>query len=191
MKDFYRENHKKYFERTFSLDPSSFLSPLAAKLSPGALILDIGCGSGRDLLWLKNRGFAVTGFERSPELAGLARSYTGCEVIEGDFASYDFSSLRADAVILVGALVHIKHDDFADVLMNIAVSLKRRGLMMITVKEGTGTSKGADGRIFYLFQDYDLEAIFTLLGFRILEFSRSASKTGTGEIWLQYLLQRE
>jgi len=50
MKDFYRENHSKYFERTFNIDPSSFLSPLAAKLSYGAFIVDVGCGSGRDLL---------------------------------------------------------------------------------------------------------------------------------------------
>ena len=71
MKDFYRENHSKYFERTFNIDPSSFLLPPATKLAPGAFIVDVGCGSGRDLLWLKNRGFSVTGFERSPELAGL------------------------------------------------------------------------------------------------------------------------
>ena len=91
MKDFYRENHREYFERTFNIDSSTFLSPLSSKLSPGAFILDVGCGSGRDLLWLKKRGFSVTGFEKSPELAGLARKNSGCQVIEGDFISYDFS----------------------------------------------------------------------------------------------------
>jgi len=34
---------------------------------------ELGCGSGRDLLWLKNRGFHVIGFERSPGLAELCR----------------------------------------------------------------------------------------------------------------------
>ena len=141
MKDFYRENHSKYFERTFNIDPSSFISPLATKLAPGSFILDIGCGSGRDLLWLKNRGFQVMGFERSPGLAELARKSAGCDVLEGDFTSYDFSSIRADAVILIGALVHIPHADFAAVLLNIAAALKENGLMLITVKEGTGNSR--------------------------------------------------
>jgi len=191
MIDFYRENHSKYFERTFNIDPSSFLSPLAAKLPPGAFILDVGCGSGRDLLWLKNRGFPVMGFERSPELAGLARKSAGCGVIEGDFTSYDFSSIRADAVILIGALVHVPHDDFAAVLLRIAEALKENGLMLITAKEGTGTAKGVDGRIFYLFQDRDLKVIYTSLGFQLLGFSRDLSKTGTGEIWLRYLLQKK
>jgi hypothetical protein len=44
---------------------------------------------------------------------------------------------------------------------------------------------------FYLFQHEDLKSIFASLGFRLLDFSRNASKTGTGEIWLRYLLQKE
>ena len=191
MKDFYRENHREYFERTFNIDPSTFLSHLTARLSPGAYILDVGCGSGRDLLWLKNRGFSVMGFERSPELAELARKSAGCEVLEGDFTSYDFSSIRADAVIIIGALVHIPQAGFAAVLRNIAAALKENGMMLITAKEGTSAAEGADGRVFYLFRNEELEIIFTLLGFRIHDFSRDLSKTGTGETWLRYLLQKE
>ena len=40
-------------------------------------VLDIGCGSGRDLKWLRERGFSVTGFERSKGLAALARRHAG------------------------------------------------------------------------------------------------------------------
>jgi len=47
--DYYKENFKEYFDRTFSLDPSSFLAPVAERLSSGATVLDAGCGSGRDL----------------------------------------------------------------------------------------------------------------------------------------------
>jgi len=72
MSDFYQKNYKAYHEKTFSIDPSSFLEPLARRLPAEAFILDVGCGSGRDLLWMKKRGFDVIGFERSPELAELA-----------------------------------------------------------------------------------------------------------------------
>ena len=98
MKDFYSENYKLYHERTFSIDPSLFLEPLIKVLPRGAYILDVGCGSGRDLLWLKERGFKVMGFERSEGLAELARKNSGCEVIEGDFETFDFSLLSFDAV---------------------------------------------------------------------------------------------
>ena len=89
--NYYNENHKEYFDRTFSLDPSSFLAPLAERLSSGAMVLDVGCGSGRDLLWFKNKGFEVIGFEKSSGLAELAMEHSGVEVIEGDFDTYDFN----------------------------------------------------------------------------------------------------
>ncbi|RPH51378.1 MAG: class I SAM-dependent methyltransferase [Desulfobacteraceae bacterium] len=191
MQDFYSKNHREYFDRTFNIDPSLFLSPLTEQLAPGAFILDVGCGSGRDLLWLKNRGFQVMGFERSHELAELARKSAGCEVFEEDFTSYDFSSIRADAVILIGALAHIPHADFMVVLRNVTAALDDNGLILITVKEGTGVAEGADGRVFYFFQNKDLETIFASLKLRLLDFSRNTSKTGTGEIWLRYLLQKK
>jgi SAM-dependent methyltransferase len=110
MFDYYQKNFKEYHKKTFNIDPSSFLLPLSEKLSPGTCILDIGCGSGRDLLWFRQRGFEVLGFERSHGLACLARKNVGCEVIEGNFRTYDFSRLSVDAIMLVGALVHLPHN---------------------------------------------------------------------------------
>ena len=55
-----------YHEATFHIDPASFLRPLAERLPPCAVILDVGCGSGRDLRWLRHRGFRAVGMERSP-----------------------------------------------------------------------------------------------------------------------------
>ena len=88
--DFYQKKYKAYHEKTFSIDPSSFLEPLVKKLPAEAFILDVGCGSGRDLLWIKKQGFEGIGFERSLGLAQLARENVGCEVIDGDFETYDF-----------------------------------------------------------------------------------------------------
>jgi len=93
MSDYYQKNYNAYHEKTFSIDPTSFLAPLAQRLPAEAFVLDVGCGSGRDLLWMKKRGFDVIGFERSPGLAELARDNVGCEVIQGDFETYDFSSI--------------------------------------------------------------------------------------------------
>jgi SAM-dependent methyltransferase len=105
MTDYYQQNYRTYHEKTFFVDPSSFLTPFAENLKPKATILDIGCGSGRDLLWLKKLGFKATGFERSPSLADLAGKNAGCDVIEGDFETYDFSNIQSDAVLFSGSLV--------------------------------------------------------------------------------------
>ncbi len=137
MTDFYQKNYKAYHEKTFSIDPSSFLEPLARRLPTEAFILDVGCGSGRDLLWMKNKGFEVIGFERSLELAELARENAGCEVIEGDFETYDFSTIMVDAVMLIGALVHTPYERFAEVLKNITASIPKHGNVVTRISHGS------------------------------------------------------
>jgi SAM-dependent methyltransferase len=190
MKDYYQENYIAYHEKTFSIDPSSFLEPLAQRLPPDAFIMDVGCGSGRDLLWMKKQGFEVIGFERSSGLAELARENAGCEVIEADFETYDFSSIMVDAVMIVGALVHIPHERFREVFENIASALTENGNVLLTLKEGEGSRKDSDGRIFYLWQDDEARELFKSIGFKVCDFAKSVSKTGSGDVWMSYVLDK-
>ncbi|MEJ2655868.1 MAG: class I SAM-dependent methyltransferase [Desulfobacterales bacterium] len=190
MSDYYHKNYQAYHEKTFSIDPSSFLKPLAQRLPAGAFILDVGCGSGRDLLWMKKRGFEVMGFEQSPGIAELARDNAGCEVIEGNFETYDFSSILVDAVMLVGALVHVPHQRFPDTFENITSAISDNGLVLITLKEGSGDLKNPDGRIFYPWEDPKARETFDTLGFQVCDFSSSVSKTGSGDFWLSYVLDK-
>ena len=188
MNDYYQLNYKAYYERTFHIDPAAFLKPFADRLPPGAAVLDVGSGSGRDLLWLKNRGFAVTGFERSPGLAALAGTSAGCPVIEGDFKSFDFSALAFDALLLCGSLVHLAHEQLPDVLDNVIEALNRPGWVFLSLKSGRGHRTDESGRTFYLWQSGDLETILGEKEFEILDVTRSVSAAGTGEQWLGYVL---
>jgi SAM-dependent methyltransferase len=114
--DYYEANAVEYNASTVDIDPSSFLEPLLLLLPTWAAILDVGCGSGRDLRWFKERGFRPMGLERSPSLAELARNHSGSPVMEADFETLDFSDCPVDALVLVGALVHIPHNRFEQVL---------------------------------------------------------------------------
>ena len=190
MSDFYHENYNAYHEKTFSIDPTSFLAPLARRLPAGAKVLDVGCGSGRDLLWMKNKGFDVIGFERSSGLAEIAWGNAECEIIEGDFETYDFSQMKVDAVIFVGALVHLTKERFSNVFENITFSLTDHGHALITLKEGLGEKTDSEGRTFYLWQDEEARDVFDNLGFKVSDFSKSVSKTGSGEVWMSYVLAK-
>ena len=191
MPDYYQKKYKSYHEKTFAIDPSDFLAPLVERLTAGAIVLDVGCGSGRDLLWMKKKGFDVIGFDRSSGLVEIAMENVGCKVIEGDFETYDFSVIYADAIMLIGAMVHIPYDRFSDVFRNIVSSLSDFGIILITLKEGTGTRTDAEGRTFYLWQDEKARAIFDNLDFKVCDCLRSTSKTGSGEIWLGYMLEKK
>ena len=190
MSDYYQQNFRKYHEKTFSVDPTSFLTPFAEKLKPGATILDIGCGSGRDLLWFKERGFEVVGFERSPGLASLAGKNAGCEVIEGDFETYDFSQLSVDAIALVGALVHLPHSKVPAVLNSIKRALKDDGKMLLSLKKGAGNTSDSHGRVFYLWNDIELRALFKDLNLDVIDYFQQSSMIGTDDVWIGYVLEK-
>ena len=138
MTEFYQRNFEAYYAKTAHIDPTSFLEPLARQLDPGAHILDIGCGSGRDMLWFKERGFKVKGFDKSAGLAALARRHAGCEVIVGDFMLYNFKNMTADAILLVGSLVHVNYGEMPTVLDNVTAGLKPGGKVLLTLKQGAG-----------------------------------------------------
>ena len=197
MNDYYTVHFQAYHQETFTVDPEPFLAPFVRHLSPGCRVMDAGCGSGRDLLWLKRQGFKVVGFERSAGLAALARKNAGCEVIEGDFETYDFSAIPFDAVLLCGALVHVPHDRLPGVLANIvgspeglaAAGGRRKACMVyVSLKEGSGKFTDARGRVFYLWQDERLGPLFADRGFSVVDFKRSLSADREGKTWLGYVL---
>ena len=96
-----------------------------------------------------------------------------------------------DAVMIVGALVHIPHGRFKEVFENITSALTENGSVLLTLKEGEGSQKDSDGRIFYLWQDAEARELFDNLSFKVCDFSKSVSKTGSGEVWLGYVLEKQ
>ncbi len=189
MKQFYEKNYRQYFKSTINIDPATFLEPLADLLAPGTRILDIGCGSGRDLLWLRHRGFQATGFERSASLARLARQHAKCPVIEGDFRHYDFAQLRFEALTFVGSLVHEPRDTVPAIITSTCRALVVGGRLLITMKEGKGTLRAPDGREFILWSRDELAEIFKSRGLRVLDFSQQVSGLRPEDIWLGFVLQ--
>ncbi|MFZ0484759.1 MAG: hypothetical protein WAL93_15335, partial [Desulfobacterales bacterium] len=77
------------------------------------------------------------------------------------------------------------------VFKNITASISGRGNVLITLKEGRGDMTGADGRIFYLWEDPKAREMFDTLGFKVRDFASAVSKTGSGDVWLSYILYKK
>ncbi|WP_134724427.1 tRNA1(Val) (adenine(37)-N6)-methyltransferase [Paracoccus luteus] len=69
----------------------------ACPAAPGARVLDLGCGAGAALLCLGARvpGLALTGVERDPDTAGLARANAAANGIEARIVTADVTALPA------------------------------------------------------------------------------------------------
>jgi len=91
-------------------------------------------------------------------------------------------------MMVIGALVHVPHERFSRVFENITSAIPENGSVLITLKEGSGDLKDPEGRIFYLWEDPKARELFDTLGLKVCDFSTSVSKTGSGEIWMSYVL---
>ena len=186
---YYENEARAFFEATVGIDPTPFLTPLAEGLTPGSRVLDIGCGSGRDLLWLKNRGFLPHGLEPSTALSVLAEAHSGCPVTTGEMSSTDLLERTWDGILLSGVLVHLPHTLVPGLLQRLKGALAPGGRLYISVKEGTGFATDSNNRRFYYWQDSDFRSALGNAGLRLLSMSRSASARGNSDIWLGYLLE--
>lgn len=191
MPDYYDIFFKEYFDKTAHIDPAPFLSPLLEFLPEKAEIFDIGCGSGRDMAWLKSKGFKPFGLEKSPGMAEYAEKRSGCRIIKADFLTHDFSAYNVDCIILSASLVHQPHSRLLRILSEILKAMKSQGLIYISLKYGVGEKTDEAGRKFYLWQDHDLRTLFNMLCLKIVFHAITPSARGTSEIWLNYILKTD
>src|SRR5207247_10666052 len=89
-KSYYEKYATGYAERTVRMSLDGLWNTLTRRLRPGADVLDLGCGAGRDLKELARRGFTVLGVDYSAPLAALAREYSGQEVLVADVREIEF-----------------------------------------------------------------------------------------------------
>jgi len=93
-------------------EPNQFLAEIAEVLEPGTA-LDLGCGQGRDLLWLASRGFEVTGLDLSPVAIEQAEAVAAELDLDASFESVDLTTWDPagrvwDLVVLT--YLHLSHE---------------------------------------------------------------------------------
>src|SRR5580693_1217771 len=85
------------YDRTRPAYPGALVEAIIAA-SPGADILDVGCGTGIEARQFQAAGCAVLGVEPDPRMAEFARR-TGIEVEVATFEAWDPAGRKFDAVI--------------------------------------------------------------------------------------------
>jgi len=143
---FYRSNAEAYAGRTFTSRQARLMAFLA-RLSPGASILELGCGAGGDTAEMLARGFDVRPTDGSPEMAGVASKHLG-RMVE-TLLFHDLDEVETyDAVWANACLLHVPRTELADVLARIWRALKAEGAFYASYKEGDGDGRDTLNRYY-------------------------------------------
>jgi SAM-dependent methyltransferase len=121
---------------------------------PPYSILDLGCGPGRDLRYFRSLGHDAVGLDGSKELAAMARSYSGCEVLEQDFLAMELPESRFDGVFANASLFHVPSQELPRVLVELSETLRPRGVLFCSNPRGNN-EEGLSGDRYSCFFDHD------------------------------------
>lgn len=167
---------------------------------PDARVLDIGCGSGRDMALLLRTGRDAYGLEACPELISVAHAHhpeleqrieqgalPDCPIpFGGDF----------DGVLCSAVLMHIEPQNYEACVAFIWRVLKPQGTLLYSVPSARGdveksSSRDAAGRLFVADAAPRLRALFLAQGFQLIEeFENDDSLGRDGVRWASVLMQR-
>ena len=128
------------------------------EMDEGATILDMGCGSGRDSLYMYELGYDVTAMDASLEMCRLAEVHTGLEVLQMKYEDMEFDDVF-DGIWACGAFVHIPKDEMPAILKKTAAALQEQGILYLSVR--LGNFEGFRGERY--FSDYTETEIRDLL----------------------------
>ena len=144
--DYYNKYAEEFTASTFEVDMESLYQPFLAELPEGARILDVGCGSGRDTLAFKNKGYQLDAIDYSEELVKKATRLTGIPIKLKSF--YEVDDYEAyDGIWACASLLHCERSRLAEVLEKMVQALKPNGVIYISFKYGD-SDRDKDGRKF-------------------------------------------
>jgi len=116
-------------------------------------ILDLGCGSGRHLVYLGKRGFKVYGIDIAPEGIKIAKKWLREDKLKATLSVGDiykklpYRDNFFDAIISTNTLHHNKIEKIRKLIKEMQRILKPRGLIFITVRKALGVKGWKQNKI--------------------------------------------
>jgi len=151
------------------------LDPFLERLFPGALVLELGCGSGRDAAHMESLGFRVEPTDGVPEMAAQAGARLGRPVRVMRFD--ELSALQQyDGVVAAYSLLHVPRTGLVDVLTRVWRALKPGGWHVATYKTAGGEGRDRLGRYYNYPSEEELRGYYADAG----EWSVIETETGEG-----------
>lgn len=152
--------------------PPEFLDSFVDKLS-GKRVLNLGSGSGRDAVLLRDKGLEIVCVDASTSMVEIT-DHLGFESHHTTFEQLDFPDESFDGVWAYTSLIHVPPSDAKVVIEKIHAMLKLDGIFVMGAIEGEtagmverDTMPGVS-RYFKKYSRSELRALVESCGFRFM-----------------------
>ena len=172
------------------------IEAFAEVLGPGARVLEIGSGGGRDARLMDSLGLSVRRTDITPGFVSLLRQQ-GFEADMLDPLVDDMSSPDGpyDAVWANASLLHVRRDDLPTVLARLARVTRTSGMLRVSLKEGDGDGWSTHGSItrprhFTYWRADEVSSVVAAAGWTDVTV-RSGVAGSRGETWIELSAVRD
>jgi ADP-ribose pyrophosphatase YjhB (NUDIX family)/ubiquinone/menaquinone biosynthesis C-methylase UbiE len=186
---------KRFADRWFDLRLEEPMSRFAGRLGPGARVLDVGCGPGRDAAWLAELGYDAGGVDLSFEMLreGRARG-VGVPLVQADMRHLPFRKGSFDGLWVCASLLHLPKEQAGEVLRELS-RVVYPGHIYLAVKRGEGQRwvEDDEGQRFFFayYGPNEIQLLMERNGFQVLHCWEEADRSGRSHPWINVLAWSE
>ncbi len=189
----YARSAKSFKAGTWDHDVSQNRQALldAIQTPPPYVILDVGCGPGRDVVYFHSLGHEAVGLDACLPFVEMAREVSGCEILHQSFLELDLPMERFDGVFANASLFHVPTQELGRVLRALHDTLVPGGVLFCSNPRGEDT-EGVRGERYGAYHTLETwRAYVTSAGFAEVDhYYRPEGKPRHEQPWLATVWRR-
>lgn len=132
---YYDKNKELFKLTTQTLNFSKYQDLFLSYLNSNSLLLDFGCGAGRDTKYFLDKGFNVDAIDGSLEMCKIASEYCNLDVKNILFENFNEEN-KYDGIWACSSILHIPFNKLDTIFISLNNALKDNGILYVSFKYG-------------------------------------------------------
>ena len=182
----YNKIAEAYAERWKHISLRHEIERFLSYLRPESLILDLGCGVGRDMLEFAHQAYPAIGVDRSAGMLKVAASAGAKMLVQADMRHLPFARHSFRGVWASASLLHLPKSELLSTLKSLNVVLEH-GHLYLSVKKGNAETWNRDNgqaRFFSYYHPAEIELALERADFHVLDIRLTPDSKGRDHTWI-------
>ena len=188
---YYEKNASGFSESTAKVDFTEVQEKFLALIPGDGMVLDFGCGAGRDTKAFLERGYRVEAVDGSEKLCKIASEFTGIDVKQMLFEELNEVE-KYDGIWACASILHLSKSELKTVMSKMIRAVKQGGYIYTSFKYGEFEGD-RNGRYFKDFTEETFQQFmqnFNEVSIKETWISVDVRPGRGDEKWLNVILQR-